>query len=623
VKRRLDEIVDVMRVPAEGDPCRAVLRVPDAAPVQEIECDVLVAGGGTGGVAAALAACRRGCWTCLIEETDWLGGQLSAQGISALDEHEHIESFGGTASYDTLRRSLRDHYRAQAGALGSDAHLNPGACWVTRLAFEPAVAARLTRALLAPHEASGRLSIFLRHKTVEVDADGARIRSLVALDLEDGTSIRFQPSIVIDATELGDLLPLAGAEYRVGAEAVAETGEAHAQPTTAKPHCIQSFTYPFAVERRPKGRKHTILEPAKYRHYRDAQPYSLTIDVHGGEIYGEESGRLAYRLYERMPGTKGGLWTYRRLLAHDALGDVVPHDVTMMNWPGNDYRDRSIVDRPARDVAAALQDAKRVSLGFLYWLQTEAPTSGSERGAPELRLRPDVMGSADGLSKHPYIRESRRIVARTTVLEQQVSAQFQPGPRAAAFGDSVGIGWYPIDIHRSGAEDVGVSCRTQPFQIPLGALLPVRMTNLIAAAKNIGTTHITNGCYRLHPVEWNIGESAGALAAFALARRLTPAAVHASALGAFQHSLLAEGVPIAWIVDVGVRHPSFAAIQALFMAGPLDIGLRFEPDAPLSEADWRRWGGSGPAPPTRAAGADRLWQRDAENGDPVRGAHPR
>ena len=606
MKRQFDEIVDVMRVPAAGDPGIAVMRVPDEAPAREIECDVLIAGGGTGGVAAALAACRRGCRTCLIEETDWLGGQMSSQGISALDEHEHIESFGGTASYYALRDGIRDHYRAMADEVGRDPQFNPGACWVTRLAFEPAVGARMVRELLAPHEASGRLSVFLRHKTVAIEAADDRIRSLVALDLDHRHSVRFHPSIVLDATELGDLLPLAGAEYRVGAESAAETAEAHAQPHEPKPHCIQSFTYPFAVERRPQGETHTIDEPAKYRHYRDTQPYSLTIDVHGGEIYGEQTGRLAYRLYEQMPGTKGGLWTYRRLLARDALGAALPHDVTMMNWPGNDYRDGSIVDRPAREVAGALQDAKRVSLGFLHWLQTEAPTTGSERAAPELRLRADIMGSADGLSKHPYIRESRRVVARKTVLEHEVSAQLQAGPRAAAFADSVGIGWYPIDIHRAGAEDVGVSCRTRPFQIPLGALLPVRVTNLIAASKNIGTTHITNGCYRLHPVEWNVGEAAGALAAFALERRLTPAAVHASALGAFQRSLLADGMPLAWIIDVGVGHRSFGAVQSLFIGGRLDIGLRFEPDAPLTEADWHRWGGSGPPPATRAAGAEQL-----------------
>ncbi len=546
MERRLDEVVDVMRVPAEGDPGIAVLKVGAPPPEREVECEVLVVGGGMGGVAAALAAARRGRRTCLLEETDWLGGQLSAQGVSALDEHEHIESCGGTASYYALRKSLRDRYRPAAGAAGSAPDFNPGDCWVSRLAFEPAVGAEAMLDLLAPHLASGKLRLFLRTKAVAVDAEEDRVHSLVALDLDDRRTVRFLPAIVIDATELGDLLPLAGAAYRVGAEAVAETGEAHAQPQEAKAHCVQSFTYPFAAERMPEGERHVIPAPEKYRHYRDAQPYSLTIDVHGGEIYAEQSGRLEYRLYEQMPGTKGGLWTYRRLLSANRIGERAPRDLTMFNWPGNDYRDRSIIDRPAAEVAASLRDAKRVSLGFLHWLQTEAPTAGERRGAPELMLRRDTMGSEDGLAKHPYIRESRRIVALKAIVEAEVSAHFQPGPLAAPFADSVGIGWYPIDIHRAGADDVGLSCPTKPFQIPLGALIPVRLVNLLAACKNIGTTHITNGCYRLHPVEWNIGESAGALAAFALQRGLTPAAVRSQQLAAFQQSLVEEGVPLSW-----------------------------------------------------------------------------
>jgi hypothetical protein len=161
------------------------------------------------------------------------------------------------------------------------------------------------------------------------------------------------------------------------------------------------------------------------------------------------------------------------------------------------------------------------------------------------------MGTADGLSKHPYIRESRRIKALKTIVEQEVSAHYQPGPTAAYFPDSVGVGWYPIDIHRSGPEDVGASCRTKPFQIPLGALIPIRMKNLLAGAKNIGTTHITNGCYRLHPVEWNIGEAAGALAAFALEQGVAPAAVREQLLEDFRERLRGEGVPLAW-PDLGV-----------------------------------------------------------------------
>ena len=608
--RSMAAVLDVMRVPATGDPAVAVLPVPGHESARDEACEILIAGGGAGGVAAALAAARAGRRVVLLEETDWLGGQMSAQGVSALDEHEHIEAFGGTASYYAFRALLRDHYRGLAGAAGGQPYFNPGACWVTRLAFEPRVADAVIGRMLRPHVEAGTLAVHRRTKTVAMTAAGDRVTTLVAMGLDDHRLTRFHPELVIDATELGDLLPLSGAEHVIGAETVGQTGEAQAQPETPKPHCVQSFTYTFACERRDDGESHVIPRPERYDHYRSAQPYSLRIEVHGGEIYGEASGWLAYRLYDTMPGTKGGLWTYRRLLDRASVGGAVSHDVTLFNWPGNDYRDRSLLDCSPLEAARALQDAKRVSLGFLHWLQTEAPATGTRLGAPELRLRPDVMGSADGLSKHPYIRESRRILARKTIVEQEVSVRYQTGPRAAHFADSVGVGWYPIDIHRSGPDDVGASCRTRPFQIALGALLPVRVANLIAGGKNLGTTHITNGCYRLHPVEWNVGEAAGALAAFALEHRVTPAEVRerAALLERFQRRLLGEGVPLAWLIDVGVRHPDFVPSQLLYMSGGLasDAGLLFRPQAPIAEAEWKRAGGTGVAPRTRGEAAARL-----------------
>lgn len=613
IETKLDTLVDVMRVPVNGDPALALVRVEGLDKAEEVACDVLVVGGGTGGVAAVLAAARRGQRVCVIEETDWLGGQLTAQGVSALDEHEHIESFGGTASYYRLREALRDHYRPAAISAGQRPTFNPGNCWVTRVAFEPRVAVAAMEAMLRPFVEQRLLSIHLRHKLAAVGVDGDRIVSVTAVSLEGSGALRFTPKIVLDATELGDLLPLAGAEYRSGAETIAETGEAHAQPEEAKAHCVQSFTYTFGMERRPDGERHVIPAPERYAYFRDRQPYSLRIQVHGGEIYGEESGWLAYKVFDTMPGTKGGLWTYRRLVDADQFGAAYPADLTMFNWPGNDYRDGGLIDRPPLDVAKALQDAKRASLGFLHWVQTEAPATGERLGAPELKLRLDIMGSADGLAKFPYIRESRRIRAMKTIVEQEVSAAFQPGPRAAHFADSVGVGWYPIDIHNSGPDDVGVSCRTRPFQIPLGALLPIRIENLIAAAKNIGTTHITNGCYRLHPVEWNIGEAAGALAAFALNHGLRPRQVRGdpAQLRSFQASLVAEGVPLAWAIDVPVDHPGFAAVQQLFVSGRLDgeASLAFRPAEPISPEDWRRWGGTGEPPASRAAAAEWLFSR--------------
>src|SRR5437870_11941008 len=129
-----------MRVPASGDASLAVLPIESSASARAEPCEILIAGGGTSGVAAALAAARSGRRVVLLEETDWIGGQITAQGVSALDEHEYIESFGGTASYYALRNAIRRHY----------GELNPGNCWVTRLAFEPRVATRILEEMLPP-----------------------------------------------------------------------------------------------------------------------------------------------------------------------------------------------------------------------------------------------------------------------------------------------------------------------------------------------------------------------------------------------------------------------------------------------------------------------------------------
>src|SRR5215510_11725483 len=211
-----------MRVPASGDPSLAVLPVgrPGSLPSgpRAESCEVLIAGGGTGGVAAALAASRAGWSVCLLEETDWIGGQLTAQGVSALDEHEHIERFGGTRSYYALREAIRAHYRRLSPALAAERHPNPGRCWVTRLAFEPRVTVGALEAMAAPFVESGRLTILTRTKVASAEVNHDRVESVLAAHLDDRRWLRIRARMAIDATELGDLLPLAGAEYVVGAE---------------------------------------------------------------------------------------------------------------------------------------------------------------------------------------------------------------------------------------------------------------------------------------------------------------------------------------------------------------------------------------------------------------------
>jgi len=166
-----------------------------------------------------------------------------------------------------------------------------------------------------------------------------------------------------------------------------------------------------------------------------------------------------------------------------------------------------------------------------------------------------VMGTEDGMAKYPYIREARRIKAEFTVLEEHVGAENrklvageEAGKRAADFFDSVGIGYYHIDLHPSSRGNNYIDFSSLPFQIPLGALLPQRMNNLLPANKNIGTTHITNGCYRLHPVEWSIGEAVGCLIAFAGRKKVPFRAIRAdrNLLFDFQQEIERQGIETKW-----------------------------------------------------------------------------
>src|SRR5207247_10766005 len=142
----------------------------------------------------------------------------------------------------------------------------------------------------------------------------------------------------------------------------------------------------------------------------------------------------------------------------------------------------------------------------------------------------------------------RRIRALFTVREQHISPEFHPDGMGEPFPDSVGIGLYRIDLHPSTGGDNYIDVPCAPFRIPLGALIPVRVENLLAANKNIGATHITNGAYRLHPVERNIGEAAGALAATCLDQGVLPRQVREDPprLAAFQRLLTEQGRELAW-----------------------------------------------------------------------------
>ncbi len=552
---------------------------------RELETDVCIVGGGTGGVAAAIALCRAGVRCVMSEPTDWIGGQLTSQAVPP-DENRWIEYEMGvpaaTGSYLHYRDDVRQYYRSHR-PLTPEAHanprLNPGNGWVSHLCHEPTIAHHILSQLLAPHLLKGTLTLLLETEPTAADRTGDAVGAVTFQCSKTGAETTVRAKYFLDATEMGDLLELASVDYHVGSESSARYGEMHGHPGEGDVRDIQAISYCFAIEHRP-GENHTIDRPANYGFWRDYVPplsapwpgKLLSWTVVGGENH--EARTFAFRPWPQEPeGNELEMWRYRRIVDRSIYrkdASDAPPDVALINMVQMDYwlspliGPPGVISRQQRD--RAVQESREQSLSFLYWMQTEAPRfDGTDGlGYPGLKLRGDELGTTDGFAKAPYIREARRLDAMFMVTEvhvglEQRRADGRPGMNASplgmaeCFADSVGIGHYRLDLHPSCAHRNSVYAQSCPFRIPLGSLIAKRVTNVIAAGKCLGVTHVTNGAYRLHPVEWNIGESAGELAAFCLSHQVVPQDVRnrITLLREFQSQLSRHEITLAWPWEKG------------------------------------------------------------------------
>jgi hypothetical protein len=514
----------------------------------ELTCDVLVVGGGCGGVAAALAASDMGRQVVVTEAGSQLGGQLTSQAVPP-DEHPWVEGTGATARYRQLRDAMRTRYkrtRRLTETAMRDPVFNPGAAWVSNLSAEPVVFREVLDDLVRPAQAQGLLRCLMRHRPLEAVMEGDRVSAVVFEDLESGEQLTITAGYVLDATEEGDVLPLTKCESVVGAESATSTGEPHALDGPADPWDQQAITWCAALEWRP-DEDHTIDRPPGYEFWQNYRADFWPGPQLGWLTQEPETRKPLNRPLFSESGEQD-LWTFRRIRYGGHYADDVS-DVTLVNWPQVDYWLTPLIGIPGEERRTSLAKARELSLCFVYWLQTDAERADGGTGYPGLRLCPEVLGTPDGLAAKAYVRESRRIAAEFTVLETHVGVEARPGAdRAEVFQDTIGVGSYRIDLHPSTAGRGYLDIATYPFQIPLGALIPQRVDNLLAAGKCLGATHITNGCYRLHPVEWNVGEAAGSLAAFCLDHRVSPRGVRnaPNVLADFQRTLVWMGVQLHW-----------------------------------------------------------------------------
>ncbi|MEM7576024.1 MAG: FAD-dependent oxidoreductase [Planctomycetota bacterium] len=581
----------------------------------ELHVPILIVGGGVGGCAAALSVARNGGRCLLAEPTSWVGGQLTAQAVPPdenpwIEGTQGVQS--ATRSYLDFRRRVRACTKAKrklTDAAMADERLNPGGGWVSHLCHEPRIGHDVLREMLGAF--GDRIEVKHGWLPWHADRDGSKVQSVLfevrepdALpfsgwsgrgDVDASDRVLVTADVVLDATELGELSPLLGLPHRIGAERCDTFQELHARPDRAVPEDQQAISWCFALTHEPEA-DHVGEAPADYAAWKSFVP--KIVDPQGDATqHGPWTGPL---FSWRVPGHASGkpldlpmvpwpdepkagqldMWRYRRIVDAAQHTAATP-DVSVINCVQMDFfrgpllvgvdeaRDGNVFTQSVTDVEV-FTESRQQSEAFLHWMRTDAPRHDSETrtGYPGLRLRGEEVGTEDGFAMTPYIREARRPVCRATLTEAHVGTAQRlaaghapldepsavlhtPTPGCEVFGDAIAIGHYRLDLHPSAAGRGGMYAACCPFQIPLGSLLPVDTSNLIAAGKALGVTHLTNAATRLHPVEWAIGEAAGTLAALSVRRGERPADTHGNAVrtSALRGALAAHGVPLAWPWD--------------------------------------------------------------------------
>jgi len=341
----------------------------------ELNATLVIAGGGIGGCAAALSALRNGLDVIMTEETDWIGGQLTSQGVPP-DEHTWIESHGAPKAYRDYRNAVREYYKKNypvTVAAKSRQFLNPGNATVSALCHEPRVSLAVLHEMLAPYISSGKLTLLTEHKIRSAEYSGNRVKALKAQSLRSGRTYVLNGTYFVDATETGELLPMTGTEFVMGTESRNETRELHA-PLKADPDNQQAFTVCFAMDYLP-GTNNVGDKPAEYDFWRNLVPKmnpawsGKLLDLNYSNPKTLEKKTLGFNPDGSSTDPYLNLWNYRRILAKDNfMPGAFKGDICTVNWPQNDYTLGNLVGVSQKEFDHHVGRAKQLSLSLFHWL---------------------------------------------------------------------------------------------------------------------------------------------------------------------------------------------------------------------------------------------------------------
>lgn len=502
--------------------------------------DVLIIGGGASGTTAGVQAARLGVRTLIIEETAWLGGMLTAAGVSAIDGDHKLPS----GLWGEFREELYKYY-------GGPAAVETG--WVSNTLFEPSVGNRILKQMVAREP---QLQVWYRSAWKGASRKDGVWKVNV---LREGKPHTVEAKILIDATELGDVLAQLGVKYRIGMDSRHETGEAFA-PEAAN-DIVQDLTYVVTLKDYGKGANKTIKKPAGY----NPAEFDCSCDVSDPASY-DSPDNNCYKMLQ-----------YGRL----------PNNKYMINWPkcGNDIY-LNIIEKTPKEREEALKEARLHSLRFIYYIQTVL-------GYKHLGIADDEYPTKDKLPMIPYHRESRRMKGLVTLSLPHVAEPYKQ--ELPLYRTGIAVGDYPIDHHHlknPAAPPIDfVKIKVPSYNVPMGSLIPEGVDGLVVAEKSISVTNIVNGATRLQPVVLQLGQAAGILAALSVKESKQPAQLDVRRV---QEVLLKAKGYIMPFVDVAPADAHFAPIQRIGATGILKgagVPYRwanqtwFYPELPISQYD--------------------------------------
>lgn len=484
---------------------------------QSLKTAVLVVGGGAGGTSAAIQAARQGVPVILVEEGPWLGGMLTAAGVSATDGNDQLPS----GIWAEFREQLYRVYGGRSGVATG---------WVSNCQFEPHVGDSILKAMAAREKS---LKVIYGFRSIAVDDQLQGTRKVHFINGK-GQSLVVAAKLVIDATELGDLLPMAKLPYDLGMEAGTLTGEKVG--VTESSEIVQDLTYTAILKDYGPAADCTIVRPKGY----DPKEF----DGSCTDYYTDSS----------LPKPTVSA---RQMLDYARL----PRDKYLLNWPnrGNDTYLNVVEDGPA-ERAKKIQEAKATTLRFIYFIQHQL-------GYRQLGLANDEFPTADKLPLIPYYREGRRVKGIVRYTMNSIAEPYHP--ELPLYRTGIAVGDYPIDHHHKKNLSAPQHLWFYPipsYTVPLGVMIPAGGSGMLVIEKGISVSNVVNGTTRLQPVVMLTGQAAGILAALAIQKQLDPARVGVREV---QESLLKAGASLLPYIDVPPAHPHFREIQQIGVTGIL------------------------------------------------------